>query len=387
MVVVVSSVRELAVAGCVVVVAVGAAVDGSPPSLSSVATATTPLRATSRAHARRSRHDRTKERSPDRARFLVLCHAAAMPKWTVTTSPIRPGRTVLVTGANSGLGLRSAEALAAAGARVLLACRNAEKAAAALESVKAKATGAAPEVVQLDLADLDSVEAARRALDGRVDHIDVLMNNAGVMALPLRRTPQGFEMQFGTNHLGHFALTGRLLPALLRAPDAPRGRRVLDGPPTRAASAGTTSTGTRAATRTGRPTARPSSPTSCSPASCRAGPPWPGTARRRRRPSGLRGDPPVARRPGDGGQPVMRDGDEAVRPALRPVRRDGRAAPALRGDDARRRADDYWGPDGFLEQRGYPKRVAPHQKAAQDGRPPPLEDAAEALTGVTYDWG
>src|SRR5262245_60135393 len=128
---------------------------------------------------------------------------------------------MLVTGANSGLGLRSAEALAAAGARVLLACRNADKAAVALESVKAKATGAAPEVVPLDLSDLDAVAESAADVATRVDCLDVLIDNAGVMALPLRRTAQGFEMQFGTNHLGHFALTGRLLPVLLRA-EAPR---------------------------------------------------------------------------------------------------------------------------------------------------------------------
>jgi NAD(P)-dependent dehydrogenase (short-subunit alcohol dehydrogenase family) len=144
-----------------------------------------------------------------------------MTLWTTADIPDQTGRTVLITGANSGLGLRSAEALARAGARVLLACRNPKKAAAALESVEASSASAAPSVVSLDLADLSSVEACAEAVGSRVDHLDVLMNNAGVMAIPLRRTADGFEMQFGTNHLGHFALTGRLLPLLLAA-DAPR---------------------------------------------------------------------------------------------------------------------------------------------------------------------
>ena len=135
--------------------------------------------------------------------------------------PDQHGRTILITGANSGLGLRSAEALAAAGATVLLACRNETKAAAALEQVRKVATGEEPRVVRLDLADLDSVKACAEEVDGSVDRLDVLMNNAGVMAVPLSQTRQGFEMQFGTNHLGHFALTGRLLPTLLRAA-APR---------------------------------------------------------------------------------------------------------------------------------------------------------------------
>ena len=144
-----------------------------------------------------------------------------MPKWTAGDIPDQRGRVVLVTGANSGLGLRSAEALARAGARVLLACRNPTKAATALEAVEACATTAPPSVVPLDLADLASVETAAKEIANRTDHLDALMNNAGVMAIPLRRTADDFEMQFGTNHLGHFALTGRLLPLLLAA-DAPR---------------------------------------------------------------------------------------------------------------------------------------------------------------------
>jgi NAD(P)-dependent dehydrogenase (short-subunit alcohol dehydrogenase family) len=135
--------------------------------------------------------------------------------------PDQAGRTVLVTGASSGLGLRSAEALAARGARVLMACRNETKAAAAREQVASGASGPPPEVVLLDLADLSSVRAGAEKVAGSVDRLDVLMNNAGVMAVPLSRTADGFEMQFGTNHLGHFALTGLLLPLLGQAP-APR---------------------------------------------------------------------------------------------------------------------------------------------------------------------
>jgi NAD(P)-dependent dehydrogenase (short-subunit alcohol dehydrogenase family) len=144
-----------------------------------------------------------------------------MTSWTAADIPDQTGRIVLITGANSGLGLRSAEALARAGAQVLLACRNPAKAASALEAVEACATTGAPSVISLDLADLSSIEAAADAVADRVDHIDVLMNNAGVMAIPLRRTADDFEMQIGTNHLGHFALTGRLL-ALLLASEHPR---------------------------------------------------------------------------------------------------------------------------------------------------------------------
>ncbi|HVU72431.1 MAG TPA: oxidoreductase [Mycobacteriales bacterium] len=144
-----------------------------------------------------------------------------MAKWTAADIPDQTGCTVLVTGANSGLGLRSAEALAAKGARVIMACRNQEKAKAARDGVAALATGPEPGVVALDLSDLASVQACAEQLAGELDHLDVLLNNAGVMAIPLARTKQGFEMQLGTNHLGHFALTGRLLPLLLKA-TAPR---------------------------------------------------------------------------------------------------------------------------------------------------------------------
>jgi NAD(P)-dependent dehydrogenase (short-subunit alcohol dehydrogenase family) len=136
-------------------------------------------------------------------------------RWTEADIADQTGRTVVVTGANSGLGLRTAEVLAGKGARVFLACRSAERGAKALEQVRAAASGAAPELVKLDLGDLASVRAAAasvRELTG--DRLDVLVNNAGVMATARGRTADGFELQFGTNHLGHAALTWLLMPAL-----------------------------------------------------------------------------------------------------------------------------------------------------------------------------
>ncbi|TCJ94176.1 oxidoreductase [Nocardia alba] len=125
-----------------------------------------------------------------------------MSKWTTANLPDQTGRTIVVTGANSGLGAATARALSTAGARVILACRDTAKA----ERVAAGLPGAT-EVRELDLANLNSV----RAFADSIERVDVLINNAGVMALPLRRTADGFEMQFGTNHLGHFALTNLLL--------------------------------------------------------------------------------------------------------------------------------------------------------------------------------
>ncbi|CDZ90962.1 oxidoreductase [Rhodococcus ruber] len=125
-----------------------------------------------------------------------------MTAWTTRDIPKQDGRTYVVTGANSGLGAVAARALGAAGARVVLACRN----VAAGEAV-AREIGPAAQVRRLDLADLASV----REFAAGIDEVDVLVNNAGVMAVPLRRTADGFEMQIGTNHLGHFALTDLLL--------------------------------------------------------------------------------------------------------------------------------------------------------------------------------
>ncbi|QGK69384.1 SDR family NAD(P)-dependent oxidoreductase [Allosaccharopolyspora coralli] len=143
-----------------------------------------------------------------------------MTKWTEADIPDQTGRTVLVTGANSGLGLRSAELLASRGARVLMACRDPERGRAAVDRVRA-VSSTDPELVTLDLADLASVRKAAesvRELTG--DTLDVVMNNAGIMAVPHRTTADGFELQVGTNHLGHAGLTWLLMPALRSRPGA-----------------------------------------------------------------------------------------------------------------------------------------------------------------------
>jgi NAD(P)-dependent dehydrogenase (short-subunit alcohol dehydrogenase family) len=146
----------------------------------------------------------------------------ATGKWTADQIPSQAGKTALITGANSGIGYQAALELARHGAHVLLGCRNEAKGRAALERLLREAPGASAEVVPLDMASLASVRAFAAAFIGRGIALDLLINNAGVMALPKRElTEDGFERQFGTNHLGHFALTGLLLPALLAAP-APR---------------------------------------------------------------------------------------------------------------------------------------------------------------------
>ncbi|MFF2960890.1 oxidoreductase [Streptomyces sp. NPDC057963] len=138
--------------------------------------------------------------------------------WNASDIPDQSGRTAVVTGANSGIGLITARELARRGARVLLACRDETRGKEAASRIRAAVTGADVAFVPLDLADLESVRACAAA--HMPERIDLLINNAGVMALPYGKTADGFERQFGVNHLGHFALTGLLLPKLLGTPGA-----------------------------------------------------------------------------------------------------------------------------------------------------------------------
>jgi NAD(P)-dependent dehydrogenase (short-subunit alcohol dehydrogenase family) len=139
--------------------------------------------------------------------------------WTARDIPDQSGRTALITGGNSGLGYQAVLQLARKGARVLLAARDRARGTAALERLAAEAPAGNAELAQLDLADLACIERFSAALLDGGQGLDLLINNAGVMAIPHRETTaQGYERQFGTNYLGHFALTGRLLPALARRP-------------------------------------------------------------------------------------------------------------------------------------------------------------------------
>jgi NAD(P)-dependent dehydrogenase (short-subunit alcohol dehydrogenase family) len=140
--------------------------------------------------------------------------------WRAEDIPDQTGRTAVITGANSGLGLAAARALAAAGADVVLACRNTEKGEAAVASIWAEVPDAALALEQLDLSSLASVCAFAERFTAGHDRLDLLINNAGVMAPPRRETADGFELQLGTNHLGHFALTGYLLGRMQGREDA-----------------------------------------------------------------------------------------------------------------------------------------------------------------------
>lgn len=140
--------------------------------------------------------------------------------WTAGQIPSQSGRIAVVTGANSGLGLETSVALAAAGARVIMACRNPAKAASALAELRRRAPDGDATLMTLDLSSLASVRAFAAELNAQHPRLDLLINNAGIMGVPLSRTADGFESQMGTNHLGHFALTGLLIDRLMATPGA-----------------------------------------------------------------------------------------------------------------------------------------------------------------------
>jgi NAD(P)-dependent dehydrogenase (short-subunit alcohol dehydrogenase family) len=144
-------------------------------------------------------------------------------KWTLSDMPDQSGRVAIVTGANTGIGFETAAALAAKNATVVMACRNRQKAEAAIQKIRERTPDAKLEFIELDLASLASVERFAQTFRASHDRLDLLINNAGVMIPPFGKTEDGFELQFGCNHLGHFALTGRLLTLL----EATEGSRIV----------------------------------------------------------------------------------------------------------------------------------------------------------------
>src|SRR5271165_6847607 len=138
--------------------------------------------------------------------------------WTARDVGDQSGRIAVITGANSGLGFETARVLAEHGATVVLAGRDPGRTSAAAERLRSASPAAQLETAELDLASLESVRKAAADLTARFPQLDLLINNAGVMMPPAGLTKDGFELQFGTNHLGHFALTGLLMPSLLAAP-------------------------------------------------------------------------------------------------------------------------------------------------------------------------
>ena len=301
--------------------------------------------------------------------------------WTTADIPDLTGRSAVVTGANSGIGFEAVVELARHGAAVTLAARDPGRGADALARLRSEVPAADAELARLDLADLDSVRAfaAGYAPEG----LDLLVNNGGVMAVPLRHTPDGFESQFGTNHLGHFALTGLLLPKLLARP----GARVVSV--------------TSGYHRMGRIEFADLD------AHGRYRK-WPAYAQsklanllftfelqRRADAAGvellaLAAHPGYAATnlqsvgPRLAGSRVMERGTAVVTRVIGQPARDG-ALPTLRAaTDPAVRGGEVFGPDGFLELRGAPKQVAVSRRARNRAVAERLWTVSEEKTGVRY---
>jgi NAD(P)-dependent dehydrogenase (short-subunit alcohol dehydrogenase family) len=302
-----------------------------------------------------------------------------MTKWTAADIPDQTGRVAVVTGANTGLGFETASALAAKGAHVVLAVRNLDKGKEAARRIEQAHSGPDVTLQELDLSSLQSIRTAADELGSKHDTIDLLINNAGVMMTPKSTTKDGFELQFGTNHLGHFAFTGLLLDRVLAVP----GSRVVT----------VSSTGHRFArgirfddlqwehdySRVGAygqaklanlmftyELQRRLIGTNTIAAAAHPG--GSNTELARNLPAAIRGVTALL-------APLMQGPDMGALPTLRAA-----TDPGVLGGQ-------YFGPDGFAEQRGYPKIVgstaASHDTAAQRR----LWAVSEELTGVTFPIG
>ncbi len=298
-------------------------------------------------------------------------------KWTASDIPDQSGRVAIVTGANSGLGYDTAAALADKGAHVVLAVRNLDKGAEAVEKIKAAHPNADVALQQLDLSSLDSVRKAAEELRAAHPRIDLLINNAGVMYVPTRETTKdGFEMQFGTNHLGHFALTGLLLDHLTSVD----GSRVVT----------VSSVGHRLLARIhfdDPQLTRKYNRVEAYGQSKLANLMFTYDLQRRLNAKGV---PTVAlaAHPGFADTELMRYLPDFIpafmwKPVTQPA--DKGALPSLRAaTDPDAKGGQYYGPDGIGEVKGSPKVVASSAQSRNEDLQRRLWTLSEELTGVTY---
>ena len=303
-----------------------------------------------------------------------------MAKWTTSDIPDQTGRTAIVTGANTGLGFQTVTALAAHGAHVVLAVRNLDKGKDAVQKIAAASPGAAVTLQELDLTSLSSVRAAADELRSKHDDIDLLINNAGVMFTPKSITKDGFELQFGTNHLGHFALTGLLLDRLLPT----QGSRVVTvssvGHRLRAAIHFDDLQWERRYSRVG-----------AYGQSKLANLLFTYELQRRLAPRGT--TIAAAAHPGASNTELMRNWPAPLRVAtatMAPLFQgaDMGALPTLRAaTDPDVLGGQYFGPDGFGQVRGYPKVVSSSDQSHDESLQRRLWEVSEKLTGVVYPVG
>ncbi len=293
--------------------------------------------------------------------------------WTADHIPDQHGRVAIVTGANTGLGFETAAALAARGAHVVLAVRNLDKGKAAADRIARRSPGAEVSLQKLDLTSLDSVREAADQLHNVHRSIDLLINNAGVMTTPKSTTKDGFELQFGTNHLGHFAFTGRLLDLLLAAP----GSRVVT----------VSSIGHRLTNRIRFEDLQ--SEHSYNRVRAYAQSKLANllfTYELQRRLAG--GNTiAVAAHPGGSASELDRHVPGPLKVAFKSIEQatEMGALPTLRAaTDASVIGGQYYGPGGFMELRGYPKIVSSNRRSHDGAVQRRLWTVSEELTGLVY---
>ena len=305
-----------------------------------------------------------------------------MAKWTTADIPDQTGRVAVITGSNTGLGYETAAALAEHGAHVVLAVRNLDKGKDAAARITAKTPRADVALQELDLTSLDAIRAAAQQLRSDLDRIDLLINNAGVMYTPKSTTKDGFELQFGTNHLGHFAFTGLLLDRLLPVAGSrvvtvsSVGHRILadihfddlqwERRYNRVAAYGQAKLANLLFTYELQRRLASGGTTTIAAA---AHPGMSDTELMRNMPAPLlstfeRIGPVVAQNPAMGALPTLRAATD----------------PAAVGGQ-------YYGPDGFAQTRGYPKVVGSSRKSHDADRQRRLWKVSEELTGVVYPVG
>jgi NAD(P)-dependent dehydrogenase (short-subunit alcohol dehydrogenase family) len=308
-------------------------------------------------------------------------------KWTQNDIPDLSGKVIIVTGANSGLGYEAAKEFARKGARTVLACRNIDKAQAALDQIHAEISagipGAHAEIMQLNLASLASVREFAEAFKSRFDRLDILVNNAGIMWVPYQKTEDGFESQFGTNHLGHFALTGLLMDLLLKTPDA----RVVN----------VSSVGHRSGMidfddlmfEGGQGYGRHRAYGRSKLANLLF------TYELQRKFEAVDADAiATAAHPGGSNTNLARNIEDiwyfkALRPVLEKMMQGAEmgALPTLRAAvDPAASGGEYYGPNGFMEQTGYPVIVQSSNASHNMADARRLWEASEQLTGIHYNW-
>lgn len=298
-----------------------------------------------------------------------------MSRWTFDDIPDQSGRKVIVTGANTGIGFETAKALAARGAEAVLACRSAPRGQEAVDRILKELPNASARLEHLDLSDLEDVKAFAARFVERNDRLDLLILNAGVMVPPEGRTKQGFELQFGVNHLGHFALAGALLPLLQRT----EGSRVVVVSSTAALRGAIDFDDLNFDKRRYAP--------------------WPAYgqsklanqlfARELQRRLRAAGSPVLvtAAHPGWTRTDLQRTSAAAsfLNPFVGMKPPQGALSTLRAATDAMATEGDYYGPDGFLQMRGYPVRIDMVKQARDAAVARRLWEVSEELTGVHYE--